>query len=546
MDSRDPRPHADRDAQRRRVYLAETPLPSSPSPGIDACASFVDHVVGTLWWHERFPERDLGRVATTCAPATAPGRPSTARRTTAPPSRCRAATARRRWCCTSSSHWALGIDSGLPHHGRTFARVLLDGVHEFLGPDRGDALGRVVPRARRARGRPAAPGARRPPPLRLGRAAASRQGPRCSRCRTTADATTCSSVPGVRRVRAWLVGAALRRCWHGNVRARGSHQGGVVGARCRLRAPTAARSSPRSSPTSASRSSKFVAFVVTGSASMLAEGDPLRRRHRQPGPAVPRRQAQPQGAHRGAPVRLRHRALLLGVRRRAGALHPRLACSRSSKASTSSSTRTSSSRRSGRSACSASRSCSRGCRCAPRAARRCPTASGRTWWRFIRTTKSPELPVVLLEDTGALVGLAVRARSASASPRSPATRAGTRVGSIGIGLLLGVIAVVLAIEMKSLLIGESASPTVEEQHPRRDPRRPRGEAHHPPAHPAPRPRRPAARGQARVRVRPTCRRSPHAIDTVEARVRTSTPIVSLIYFEPDLYDAARANRRRLR
>ncbi len=33
-----------------------------------------------------------------------------------------------------------------------------------------------------------------------------------------------------------------------------------------------------------------------------------------------------------------------------------------------------------------------------------------------------------------------------------------------------------------------------------------------------------------------------AIDTVEARVRTSTPIVRLIYFEPDLYDAARANR----
>jgi len=32
-----------------------------------------------------------------------------------------------------------------------------------------------------------------------------------------------------------------------------------------------------------------------------------------------------------------------------------------------------------------------------------------------------------------------------------------------------------------------------------------------------------------------------AIDTVEARVRTSTPIVRLIYFEPDLYDATRAD-----
>ena len=51
-----------RDAQRRRVYLAETPLPSSPLPGLDACARFVDRVVGTLWWHERFPDRDLGAV----------------------------------------------------------------------------------------------------------------------------------------------------------------------------------------------------------------------------------------------------------------------------------------------------------------------------------------------------------------------------------------------------------------------------------------------------------------------------------------------------
>src|SRR5204862_269147 len=51
-----------RDAQRTRVYLAETPLPSSPLPGLDACARFADRVVGTLWWHERFPERDLGHV----------------------------------------------------------------------------------------------------------------------------------------------------------------------------------------------------------------------------------------------------------------------------------------------------------------------------------------------------------------------------------------------------------------------------------------------------------------------------------------------------
>ena len=80
----DRRPDGPRDAQRRRVYLAETPLPSSPLPGLDACARFVDRVVGTLWWHERFPERDLGARPPPAARATAPGRPSSARRTTGP------------------------------------------------------------------------------------------------------------------------------------------------------------------------------------------------------------------------------------------------------------------------------------------------------------------------------------------------------------------------------------------------------------------------------------------------------------------------------
>jgi len=66
---------------------------------------------------------------------------------------------------------------------------------------------------------------------------------------------------------------------------------------------------------------------------------------------------------------------------------------------------------------------------------------GESWIEFIRHTKSPELPVVLLEDVGA-----------TGDARFDAA------GSIAIGVLLGVIAVVLAAEMKSLLIGEAASP----------------------------------------------------------------------------------------
>jgi cation diffusion facilitator family transporter len=81
-----------------------------------------------------------------------------------------------------------------------------------------------------------------------------------------------------------------------------------------------------------------------------------------------------------------------------------------------------------------------------------------SWWTYIRTSKQPELPVVLLEDIGAEIGLflalcGVLLADATGNPRWDA------VGSISIGVLLVVIAAVLAIEMKGLLIGESASRT---------------------------------------------------------------------------------------
>ena len=78
------------------------------------------------------------------------------------------------------------------------------------------------------------------------------------------------------------------------------------------------------------------------------------------------------------------------------------------------------------------------------------------WWEFIRHSKEPELPVVLLEDAGALFGLilalfGVGLGAVTDNPRWDA------VGSLSIGVLLVVIAVVLVVEMKSLLIGEGAS-----------------------------------------------------------------------------------------
>jgi cation diffusion facilitator family transporter len=85
-----------------------------------------------------------------------------------------------------------------------------------------------------------------------------------------------------------------------------------------------------------------------------------------------------------------------------------------------------------------------------------------SWWAFIRRSKNPELPVVVLEDSGALVGLVIAliAVSLDAATHNPAFDAW---GSIIIGTLLGIIAIVLAVEMKSLLIGEAAAPDTQER-----------------------------------------------------------------------------------
>ena len=85
-----------------------------------------------------------------------------------------------------------------------------------------------------------------------------------------------------------------------------------------------------------------------------------------------------------------------------------------------------------------------------------PLKGSGSWWRFIRTSRNPELPVVLLEDSGALVGL-VLALTGVGLTMLTGNPVWDGVGTIGIGVLLGVIAVILMIEMHSLLIGEGAT-----------------------------------------------------------------------------------------
>ena len=84
-----------------------------------------------------------------------------------------------------------------------------------------------------------------------------------------------------------------------------------------------------------------------------------------------------------------------------------------------------------------------------------PLKGDRSWWQFVRTSRIPELSVVLMEDLGALIGLVLALAAVSMSVVTGNPR-WDGVGTVLIGVLLGVIAVILAIEMKGLLIGEGA------------------------------------------------------------------------------------------
>jgi cation diffusion facilitator family transporter len=159
----------------------------------------------------------------------------------------------------------------------------------------------------------------------------------------------------------------------------------------------------------------------------------------------------------------------------------------------------------------------------------------RTWWEFIRKSRSPELPVILLEDAGALIGLllAMIGVGLTALTGDPTWDA---LGTLGIGILLVAISVVLTIEMKSLLIGEAATQEHIEAITS------------------------AATSSASV-IRVIDLKTQHigpeellvagkiefdrgldnaelsdAIDVVESAVRASVPLTMQIYLEPDIFD----------
>jgi len=85
-----------------------------------------------------------------------------------------------------------------------------------------------------------------------------------------------------------------------------------------------------------------------------------------------------------------------------------------------------------------------------------PLRGGQSWVQFVRHAKAPELPVVLLEDLAALAGLvfAFLGVGLTIITGEPVWDA---IGTLAIGVLLVLVAVVLGMETKSLLVGEGAS-----------------------------------------------------------------------------------------
>lgn len=164
---------------------------------------------------------------------------------------------------------------------------------------------------------------------------------------------------------------------------------------------------------------------------------------------------------------------------------------------------------------------------------------GRSWTEFVRTAKAPELPVVLLEDLGALVGLFL-ALGGVGLALITGEGVWDGIGTLCIGVLLVVIAVVLAAETKSLLLGEAAGPeqVVAIREALVDGETVTGLIHMRTLHLGPDELLVAAK--IAVDHHDTAGDVARAIDAAEARVREAVPIARVIYLEPAIQRQATA------
>jgi cation diffusion facilitator family transporter len=156
-----------------------------------------------------------------------------------------------------------------------------------------------------------------------------------------------------------------------------------------------------------------------------------------------------------------------------------------------------------------------------------------SWVGFVRRAKAPELPVVLLEDFAALIGLVFALFGVGLTL---ITDDGTwdGIGTVLIGLLLVTVAIVLAIETKSLLLGEAASPAAVraiEEALTVDPSVERV-IHMRTLHLGPEELLVAAK--IAVRHDESAGDVARTIDAAERRIREAVPIARVIYLEPDI------------
>ncbi|MEV4430829.1 cation diffusion facilitator family transporter [Streptomyces sp. R-07] len=166
-----------------------------------------------------------------------------------------------------------------------------------------------------------------------------------------------------------------------------------------------------------------------------------------------------------------------------------------------------------------------------------------SWKDFVRRAKAPELPVVLLEDLGALVGLVLALGGVGLALLTD-NGVWDGIGTLCIGLLLILIALVLAAETKSLLLGESAGV---DQVKRIEAAIVDGETvtgliHMRTLHLGPEELLVAAK--VAVQHDDTATEVANAINAAEERIRAAVPIARVIYLEPDIYSETAASAGR--
>ncbi len=162
------------------------------------------------------------------------------------------------------------------------------------------------------------------------------------------------------------------------------------------------------------------------------------------------------------------------------------------------------------------------------------TRGKQSWVQFVRRAKAPELPVVLLEDTAALLGLAFAFLGVVLSVIT-GDAIWDGIGTLFIGALLVLVAIVLGIETKSLLVGEGATDAdataiqnAIEGTPKVD-----RLIHMKSLYLGP----DELLVAAKIALAPDSelRDVARTINEVEVAIRTAVPIARVIYIEPDVY-----------